>query len=126
VHDHHRRARRVPHIFEIPREDVGAFTAGWRERIALVDGAPGFRGAQLLEAVSEDERFQLVKVTQWDSREAQQAASSASALRASVASSRSDDGSAQHRTRASTASRPASSSRRRPTGAHCRAMTVYR
>jgi heme-degrading monooxygenase HmoA len=78
-------------IFEIPREDVGAFTAGWRERIALVDGAPGFRGAQLLEAVSEDERFQLVNVTQWDSREAQQAATSAPALRASVASSRSDE-----------------------------------
>src|ERR1700712_327189 len=53
-------------IFEIPREDVAAFTVGWRERIALVDGAPGFRGAQLLEAVSEDERFQLVNVTQGD------------------------------------------------------------
>jgi heme-degrading monooxygenase HmoA len=78
-------------IFEIPREDVAAFTVGWRERIALVDGAPGFRGAQLLEAVSEDERFQLVNVTQWDSREAQQAATSTGALRASVASARTDD-----------------------------------
>jgi heme-degrading monooxygenase HmoA len=75
-------------IFEIPREDVAAFAVGWRERIALVDGAPGFRGAQLLEAVSEDERFQLVNVTWWDSREAQQAATSTAALRASVAGAR--------------------------------------
>lgn len=33
-------------IFEIPREDVEAFKDGWRERIALVDGAPGFRAAR--------------------------------------------------------------------------------
>ncbi|MDT7743459.1 MAG: hypothetical protein QOE59_2537 [Actinomycetota bacterium] len=78
-------------IFEIPRGDVAAFTAGWRARIALVEGAPGFRGAQLLEAVSEDERFQLVNVTQWDSREAQQAATSTAALRESVASARADN-----------------------------------
>ena len=78
-------------IFEIPREDVEAFTAGWRERIALVEGAPGFRGAQLLEAVSSTERFQLVNVTEWDSREAQQAATSAPALQASVAGARRDD-----------------------------------
>ena len=78
-------------IFEVPREDIAAFTAGWRERIALVDGAPGFRGAQLLEAVSEDARFQLVNVTRWDSLEAQQAATSTPALQASVASARTDD-----------------------------------
>jgi heme-degrading monooxygenase HmoA len=78
-------------IFEIPRDDVETFKAGWRDRIALVDGAAGFRGAQLLEAESENERFQLVNVTQWDSREAQQAATSSPALQASVASARSDD-----------------------------------
>jgi heme oxygenase (mycobilin-producing) len=78
-------------IFEIPREDVEAFTAGWRGRIALVDGAPGFRGAELLEAVSSTERFQLVNVTHWDSLEAQQAATTTPALQASVASARSDD-----------------------------------
>lgn len=77
-------------IFEVPREDVAAFTAGWRERIALVEGAPGFRGAQLLEAVSSAERFQLVNVTQWDSREAQQAATATPQLQASVAAARSD------------------------------------
>src|ERR1700710_3266811 len=78
-------------IFEIPREDIAVFTASWQERIALVDGAPGFRGGQLLEAVSEDERFQLVNVPRWDSLEAQQAATSTPALRASVAGARSDD-----------------------------------
>ena len=77
-------------IFEIPREDIETFTAGWRERIALVDGAPGFRGAQLLEAVSETERFQLVNVTQWDSEEAQRAATASPALRRSVADARDD------------------------------------
>jgi len=79
-------------LFELPREDVAAFISGWRERIALVDGAPGFRSAQLLEAVSEDERFQLVNVTRWDSREAQQAATSTPALRASVASAQTGEG----------------------------------
>jgi heme-degrading monooxygenase HmoA len=78
-------------IFEIPREDVATFTAGWRERIALVEGSPGFRGAELLEAVSSDERFQLINVTRWDSREAQEAATTSPALKASVASARSDD-----------------------------------
>ncbi len=75
-------------IFEIPREDVDAFRAGWVERIRLVEGAPGFRGAQLLEAVSDDERFQLVNVTQWDSREAQQAATGTPQLQTSVAAAR--------------------------------------
>jgi heme oxygenase (mycobilin-producing) len=78
-------------IFEIPREDVEAFTAGWRDRIALVEGAPGFRGAQLLEAVSSAERFQLVNVTWWDSEEAQRAATATPQLQASVATARSDD-----------------------------------
>ena len=77
-------------IFEIPREDIETFTAGWRDRIALVDGAPGFRGAQLLEAVSGTERFQLVNVTEWDSREDQEAAIAQPALQRSVADARSD------------------------------------
>lgn len=77
-------------IFEIPREDVETFTDGWRDRIALVAGAPGFRGAQLLEALSPDERFQLVNVTQWDSVEAQREATAAPALQASVATARND------------------------------------
>ncbi|MCD2194093.1 antibiotic biosynthesis monooxygenase [Actinomycetospora endophytica] len=77
-------------IFEIPREDVGAFRAGWVERIRLVEGAPGFRGAHLLEALSDDERFQLVNVTQWDSRAAQEAATGGPQLRASVADARAD------------------------------------
>src|ERR1700744_2102684 len=78
-------------IFEIPREDVDAFRAGWVERIRLVESAPGFRGAQLLEAVSDDERFQLINVTQWDSREAQQAATQTPQLQASAAGARRDD-----------------------------------
>jgi heme-degrading monooxygenase HmoA len=77
-------------IFEIPREDVATFRAGWVERIRLVEDAPGFRGAQLLEAVSDDERFQVVNVTQWDSREAQEAATRTPQLQASVAEARGD------------------------------------
>jgi heme-degrading monooxygenase HmoA len=78
-------------IFEIPREDLETFKAGWRDRIALVEGAPGFRGAQLLEAVSSSERFQLINVTQWDSQEAQRAATATPQLTASVAAARRDN-----------------------------------
>jgi heme-degrading monooxygenase HmoA len=77
-------------IFEIPREDVETFKSGWRDRVALVEGAPGFRGAELLEAVSSTERFQLVNVTRWDSEEAQRAATASPELQASVSAAQRD------------------------------------
>lgn len=61
-------------VFEIPREDVEVFKAGWRERAALMSTRPGFRDARLLEAVSDGERFQLINVARWDSEEAWRAA----------------------------------------------------
>jgi heme-degrading monooxygenase HmoA len=57
-------------IFEIAREDVPAFTDGWRRLAAIMAAAPGFRGAQLHEAVSGEARFQLVNIARWDSEQA--------------------------------------------------------
>ncbi len=57
-------------VFEIPREDLEAFKAGWRELAGIMASAPGFRDAQLHEAVSGETRFQLINVAQWDSEQA--------------------------------------------------------
>lgn len=57
-------------IFEIPRADLEAFKASWRRLAEIMASAPGFRGAQLHEAVSADTRFQLVNVARWESEQA--------------------------------------------------------
>ncbi|MFD2417858.1 antibiotic biosynthesis monooxygenase family protein [Amycolatopsis pigmentata] len=61
-------------VFEIPREDVEVFKAGWRRLAGIMASAPGFRDARLHEAISGETRFQLVNVAQWDSEEAWRAA----------------------------------------------------
>lgn len=68
-------------IFEIAREDVETFTAGWRELAAIMASAPGFRGAQLHEAVNDEARFQLVNIARWDSEQAWRDASTNPAMR---------------------------------------------
>lgn len=57
-------------VFEIAREDLEGFKAGWRELAGIMAAAPGFRGAKLHEAVSGETRFQLVNVAHWDSEQA--------------------------------------------------------
>lgn len=57
-------------VFEIPREDVEAFKAAWRELAGIMASAPGFRDAQLHEAISDETRFQLINVAHWDSEQA--------------------------------------------------------
>lgn len=61
-------------VFEIPSAQVEAFVAGWRERARLMSTAPGFRDAELHQAVSAETRFQLVNVAHWESRQAWEAA----------------------------------------------------
>ena len=57
-------------VFEIARDDLEAFTSGWRRLGGIMASAPGFRGAQLHEAISGETRFQLVNVARWDSEQA--------------------------------------------------------
>ncbi len=57
-------------VFEIARAEVEAFKAAWRELAGIMASAPGFRHAQLHEAVSDETRFQLVNVAHWDSEQA--------------------------------------------------------
>jgi heme oxygenase (mycobilin-producing) len=68
-------------IFEIAREDVETFTAGWQQLAAIMAAAPGFRGAQLHEAVNDEARFQLVNIARWDSEQAWRDASTNPAMR---------------------------------------------
>ena len=72
-------------VFEIPREDLETFKVGWRRLAAIMASAPGFRGAQLHEAISGETRFQLINVAHWDSEQAWRDASSRPEMRAAVA-----------------------------------------
>src|SRR3954453_18021779 len=54
-------------VFEISRDDLEAFKASWHQLAGIIASAPGFRGAQLHEAISGETRFQLVNVAYWDS-----------------------------------------------------------
>lgn len=56
-------------VFEIPREDVEVFKEGWHRLAGIMASAPGFRDARLHEAISDETRFQLVNVAQWDSEQ---------------------------------------------------------
>ncbi|MHC1558987.1 antibiotic biosynthesis monooxygenase family protein [Actinomycetospora sp. C-140] len=71
-------------VFEIAREDVAAFTAGWREMAAVMASAPGFRDAELHEALAGETRFQLVNVAHWDSEDAWRAAAARPEMQAAV------------------------------------------
>ncbi|GLZ51374.1 hypothetical protein Acsp07_09910 [Actinomycetospora sp. NBRC 106378] len=68
-------------IFEIDRDDVETFKAGWQQLAAIMAAAPGFRGAQLHEAVNDEARFQLVNIARWDSEQAWRDASTNPAMR---------------------------------------------
>lgn len=57
-------------VFEIPREDLEAFKAGWRQLAQIMASAPGFCDAQLHEAISGETRFQLINVAHWGSEQA--------------------------------------------------------
>jgi heme oxygenase (mycobilin-producing) len=71
-------------VFEIAREDLETFTTGWRELAGIMASAPGFRGAQLHEAVSGETRFQLVNVARWDSEQAWRDAAANPEMRAAA------------------------------------------
>ena len=73
-------------IFEIAPEDVDTFLEGWRRLAGIMAAAPGFRGAQLQRAVSDEARFQLVNIARWESEQAWRDAAASPAMReASVA-----------------------------------------
>ncbi|RDI46198.1 antibiotic biosynthesis monooxygenase family protein [Nocardia mexicana] len=59
---------------ELPAEEVDGFIEQWRERVALMRTAPGFRDVRLHRALLPNTRFQLVNVAHWDSVEACEAA----------------------------------------------------
>ena len=71
-------------VIEVSADDVDAFVAQWRERVAHMRTAPGFRDVRLHRALLPDARFQLVNVAQWDSAEACEAAGLNPAVVASV------------------------------------------
>ncbi|MCP2320057.1 Heme-degrading monooxygenase HmoA [Nocardia amikacinitolerans] len=75
-------------VFEIAPETVTEFTEGWGERARMMRAAPGFRAVRLHRALSEQARFQLVNVAQWDSLEAWQAAAGSSAMRTATDTAR--------------------------------------
>ncbi|MDD7941544.1 antibiotic biosynthesis monooxygenase [Actinomycetospora lutea] len=72
-------------VFEIARDDLEDFTAEWRRLGAVMAAAPGFRGARLHEAVSDETRFQLVNVAEWDSEQAWRDAAANPEMRDAVA-----------------------------------------
>ncbi|EID52847.1 antibiotic biosynthesis monooxygenase family protein [Saccharomonospora xinjiangensis] len=55
--------------WELPEERVGQTIARWRERVALVHTAPGFRDARLHHRMDPQARLGLVNVAHWDSAE---------------------------------------------------------
>lgn len=61
-------------VIEVAADDVDAFVDHWRERVALMRTAPGFRDVRLHRALLPDTRFQLINVAHWDSAEACEAA----------------------------------------------------
>ena len=71
-------------VFEIARDDLETFTSGWRRLAAIMASAPGFRGAQLHEALSGETRFQLVNVARWDSEQAWRDAAANPEMRAAA------------------------------------------
>ncbi|MEV0248960.1 antibiotic biosynthesis monooxygenase family protein [Nocardia sp. NPDC050712] len=73
---------------ELPAEEVDGFIEQWRERVAIMAAARGFRDVRLHRALLPDARFQLVNIAHWDSAEACEAAGSHAAVTASVAQAR--------------------------------------
>ena len=61
-------------VFEIHPQDIEPFMRQWEERAEFMGSQPGFRSLRIHRALSADARFQLVNVTEWDSAEALQAA----------------------------------------------------
>ena len=63
-------------VFEIAPGQLDGFLAEWRWRAEFMSGQPGFRSFRLHRALSQDTRFQLVNVAEWDSAQALTAATS--------------------------------------------------
>jgi heme oxygenase (mycobilin-producing) len=61
-------------VFEIHPHDIDPFMRQWQERAEFMGSQPGFRSLRIHRALSPDARFQLVNVTEWDSAESLQAA----------------------------------------------------
>ncbi|NYV74555.1 antibiotic biosynthesis monooxygenase [Streptomyces sp. UH6] len=58
-------------VWELPEERIDEAIARWKERVALIHTAPGFRDARLHRGLDpEAARFGLVNVAHWDSVEA--------------------------------------------------------
>ncbi|MER7346563.1 antibiotic biosynthesis monooxygenase family protein [Streptomyces aurantiacus] len=71
-------------VIEISADQVDEFIEQWRERVALMSTAPGFRDVRLHRALLPDARFQLVNIAHWDSAEACEAAGANPTVLASV------------------------------------------
>ncbi|PRY36889.1 antibiotic biosynthesis monooxygenase family protein [Umezawaea tangerina] len=71
-------------VFEVDREDLESFKAGWRGLAEIMASAPGFRDAQLHEAISGETRFQLINVAHWDSEQAWRDAAANPEMRAAA------------------------------------------
>lgn len=72
-------------VIELPAAEVDDFLVHWRERVARMRTAPGFRDVRLHRALLPDARFQLVNIAHWDSAEDCRAAGADPAVTASVA-----------------------------------------
>jgi heme-degrading monooxygenase HmoA len=74
VRSHDTDAVTLVNVFEVAPENLDSFLLAWRERAEFMSTQPGFRALQLLRAVSVSAPFQLVNITEWDSIDALQAA----------------------------------------------------
>lgn len=71
--------------WELPEDRIDEAVERWRERVALVHTAPGFRAARLHRRLRPETRLGLVNVARWDSVEARDRALANPAFTASAA-----------------------------------------
>ncbi|MEV6386515.1 antibiotic biosynthesis monooxygenase family protein [Nocardia xishanensis] len=57
-------------VWELPEDRIDESVARWRERVALIRTAPGFRDARMHRRLAPKARLGLVNVAHWDSIEA--------------------------------------------------------
>ncbi|WP_218024153.1 antibiotic biosynthesis monooxygenase family protein [Nocardia xishanensis] len=71
-------------VWELPEDRIDESVARWRERVALIRTAPGFRDARMHRRLDPEARLGLVNVAHWDSIEARDEALANPGFTASV------------------------------------------
>lgn len=57
-------------VFTVPVGESERFLSRWRDNAAVMARCPGFRGAEMHEAVHDDAELRFVNVARWDSERA--------------------------------------------------------